>query len=312
MPVRVEELLPRAVVILDNLAETTTELRDLVGGEEFQKNIRESAKNVEKVTARLTETVAAIQGTVIRSQGDIDAIVSNLRLASSSVRDMTANLEGFVMDPNVHDNLRGTLASVRRSAETLEGVATSVEQTAKSVEGLVTAPEFQDDVRQTVSEARQTVEEARDAVGRVNRLLGGGGGPSLKVPSRGTNLDMLYVPDDARLRAELATSIPLSGNRFLELGLYDLGISNKLILQAGKPLGSRTDLRYGLYASRLGIGLDYNFSPRSFGRLDFFDTEKTRLNMRAGYRFSDSLGMLVGVDDLLGQNKATMGLQFSR
>ncbi len=312
MPVRVEELLPRAVVILDNLAESTAHLRNLVGDEYFQHDVRQSARNIEELTAKLDKTVGLIQGNMIRSRDDFDAIVSNLRLASSNVRNMTADLESFVSDSELQGNMRETLVAARRSAETLEEVAASVERSATSIEALVTAPEFQKDIRETVSDARQTVEAARDAVERVNKLLGGGGGPKFKIPTRDTNLDVLYVPDDDRLRVDLATSVPLSDSGFLSLGLYDLGVSNKLILQAGKPLGSRTDLRYGLYASRLGVGLDYNFSPRSFGRLDLYDTENTKLNMRAGYRFSESLGMLIGVDDLLGENKATIGLQFAR
>lgn len=311
-PVRVEELLPRAEVILDNLAESTTDLRKLVGNEEFQRSVRQSARNIEQLTARLDKTVALIQGNVVRSQDDIDAIVANLRVASLNVRELTADLDTFISDSELQGNIKEIFADARASAETLEGAAASVERSATSIEALVTSPEFQNDIRMTVSEARQAVESAREVVGRVNKLLGGGHGPKIDIPTRDTNLDVLYIPDDDRLRVDLATSIPLSGKRFLELGLYDLGVGNKLILQAGKPLGERADLRYGLYASRLGIGLDYDFSPRSFGRLDFFDTENTKLNMQAGYRFSESLGMLIGVDDLFGENKATVGVQLAR
>ncbi len=318
MPIRVEELLPRTQIILDNLAATTADLKELIGDEEFQRDVHESARNIALATDRLNQTLTTVQGIVVRSQDDVDAIVSNLRLASADVRAMTADLLGFAREPGLREDIRGAAASARRSAETIERIAASVERsaesferTAASVEGLVTDPAFQEDIRVTVSEARQAAEGARRAVERVNRIFGGGG-PSLRVPTRGLNLDMLYIPDDDRIRAELSTSIPLPRNRFLELGLYELGAGNKLILQAGQPLNSKTDLRYGLYASRLGLGLDHNFSSRSFGRLDLFDTEDLTLNARAGYRLNDNLGILLGVDDLFGSNKATLGVQLAR
>jgi len=310
--VRIEELVPRAQVILDNLASISSDMRELVGNEAFQKNILRSAENVAKVTARLDRTIALIQGAVLRSQEEVDAVVSNLRLASASVRDMAAKLETLISDPGLQEDIRGTFSATRRSAETLEEASASVERTAGSVEKLLTAPEFQDDIRQTVAETRLAVDEAREAIKRVNRVLGSGGGPSANLSTLGMNVDTLFIPDDDRIRVELSTTIPLSANRFLALGLYDLGGGNKLILQAGQPLGSRTDLRYGLYASSLGIGLDYDFSSKSFGRLDLFDTENMTLNLRAGYRFTDEWGVLLGVDDLLGDNKATLGVQLTK
>lgn len=311
-PVRVEELLPRAQAILDNLASISSDMRELVGNEAFQKNILTSAENVAKVTARLDKTIALIQGSVLRSQDEIDAVVSNLRLASTSIRTMAANLDALISGPGLQEDIRGTFSATRQSAETLEVASASVERTADSVEKLLTTPEFQDDIRQTVTGARLAVDEAREAIKRVNRVLGSGGGPSAKLSTLGMNVDTLFIPDDDRIRAELSTTIPLSANRFLALGLYDLGGGNKLILQAGQPLGSRTGLRYGLYASSLGIGLDHDFSSKSFGRLDLFDTEDMRMNLRAGYRFTDDWGVLLGVDDLLGENKATLGVQLTK
>lgn len=318
MPVRVEDLLPQAQAVLSNLADMSDDLRRLLGDEQFQQNVREAAANIARTTARLDETVALIQGTVLRSQDDVDAIVANLRLASVNVRVMTEDLLGLAGEPGLQEDIRNIAGSARRSAETVERAAASVERsaasierTATSVEGLVTDPAFQEDIRQAVSEARQAAQSAREAIEGVRGIFGGGvRGPRLQT--RGLNLDMLFIPGDDRFRAELSTSIPLPRNRFLELGLYDLGDGNKLILQAGQPLGPRSDLRYGLYAGRLGLGLDHSFSSRTFGRLDLFNTEDITLNARAGYRLGGSWGVLAGIDDLFGDNKATLGVQWAR
>ena len=317
MPVRLEDLLPKAQTVLANLADTSDDLRRLMGDRQFQRNIRDAAANIARVTARLDQTAALVQGSVLRSQDEVDAIVGNLRLASLNVRSITDQLLGLASEPGLKEDIRSTASSARRSAETLEQAvasaersAASIERTAASVEGLVTDPKFQEDIRQAVSEARQAAQEAREAIQGVRGIFGGGGS-GLKVPTRGLNLDMLYIPDDDRFRAELTTTIPLPKDRFLEVGLYDLGDGNKLILQAGQPVGGRTDWRYGFYAGRLGLGLDHKFSSKAFGRLDLFDTEDVTLDARAGYRFGENWGVLAGVDDLFGGNKATLGVQWA-
>jgi len=312
-PVLIEDLFPRAEVILDNLAAISKDLRGLIGNQELQKSIVQSAKNVQEATEKLNRTLALVQGTVLRSQDRVDAIVSNLKAASLNVRSMTADLESLVSEPRLHEDIRETVASARRSAETLEQTIASIDRSAASVEKLVTNPEFQENIRATVADARAAAQEAKEAVGRVNRIFGGGEGRhGVALPTRGLSMDLLYVPSDDRIRAELTTAIPLPDDRFLTLGLFDVGVSNKVILQAGQPFGSRTDFRYGLYASRLGVGLDHGFSSKMFGRLDLYDTENLKLNMRAGYRVNKDSSVLLGVDDLFGDNKATVGVQLAK
>jgi phospholipid/cholesterol/gamma-HCH transport system substrate-binding protein len=321
MPARIEELLPKAQIVLNNLASTTEELKELVGDERLQADIKQSAANIALATAGLNKTLAVVRGTVVRSQDDIDAIIGNLRLASLNVRGMTSDLAAFAAESDLKENIRQSVGSARRSAEALERAVASVERTvadvertAASVEALMTDPKFQDDIRMTVSEARQAAEDARVAISRVNRIFGGSGGkgPSVSIPTRGLNIDMLYIPDDDRIRAEVSTAIALPDNRFLELGLFDLGAGNKIIMQAGEPMTDSTDLRYGLYASRLGIGLDHRFGSRTFGRLDLYDTEDMKLNLRAGYRIGEGASVLLGVDNLFGENRATLGVQLAR
>jgi len=304
VPPRMEDLLPEAQLLVHNLAEVAEGLKDFIRDEELQGALRRSAANVEEATARMNQAVASIQGTVVRNQDDIDAVVANIREASESMQKMAANLEAVSGGEEIQQDIRETARVTRGAVESLERVVTSLEQ-------LVTAPEFQEDVRETASGARQAIEEAREVISRVGRIFGGRG-PRLEVPTRETNLDMLYRTEGGRLRAELSTAIPLRGSRFLELGIFDVGAGNKFILQPGHAIDGRTDLRYGIYASRLGIGVDHSFSSRTFARMDVFDPVGVKLNIRAGYRVSEGWGVLLGVDDAFGNNQPTLGVQLSK
>lgn len=305
VPTRIEDLLPQTQELLANLTEASENLRDLLGDRELQTQLHRSLANVERATARLDRTMAAIQGTVIAEQDEMRAIVSNVALASENVRDLTAELEQFVKQGGLQENIGETLASARRSAESLE-------RTTVSLEKLATAPEFQEDIRGTVSEAREAVKEARGVIDRLGRIFGKGPSLTAGIPTRESSVEALYRPGDGRFRTTLSTTVPLREDNFLDLGIYDVGAGNKLILQPGRPMSSTTDLRYGIYASRLGLGLDHVFSSRTFGALNLYDPDEPRLDVRAGYNITDNWGVLLGVDSLFGDNQLTLGVRLTK
>lgn len=305
VPPTFEDLIPKAQKLLDNLNVTTENLNKTLGSKEFQERINRSLANIESATARLNATMAAIQGTIITEQDEIETIINNVSAVSENLRLMTMEIEQFTREGGLKENIAATLNATRQAAESLE-------RTTANVEKLVTAPEFQEDIRETVKGAREAVEQAQEVLGRVERIFGKG--PLLKtnIPTRETSLDALYRPDDGRFRATAMTTIPLPNERFLKLGLYDIGEGNKLILQPGQALDSRMDLRYGLYASKLGLGLDYAFSSKTFGSLNLYGSKEPTLDLQAGYKVTDDWGILLGVDRLLDENQLTLGVRLTR
>jgi hypothetical protein len=78
-------------------------------------------------------------------------------------------------------------------------------------------------------------------------------------------------------------------------------------LQVGRPLGANS-LRYGLYASRLGIGLDVG--PPSHPRLsaDLYGTDEPHLDVAARARLGRGLDLKLGVQSLFGDNAPMIGV----
>lgn len=304
VPPRIEDILPAANELVANLNAVSKSLKDVLSDDEFETRIKRSLANIESATASLDRTMAGLEGIVTAEQDDIRIIVSNVARASESLRDLTGEIEQFARRGDVQSSITGTLSAAQKAAENLERTTASLEQ-------LTTSPEFQEDIRQTVSGAREAVEQAQEVLTRVKRILGGGSGGPLITP-RETSLETLFRPDDGRFRATVSATLPLSEHRFLNLGVYDIGADNKLILQPGQAIGPRTDFRYGIYASRLGFGLDHQFSARSYGTLNLHDPKDPRLDLQAGYNVTDRWGLLMGVDDLFGQNMFTLGARFTR
>jgi hypothetical protein len=77
--------------------------------------------------------------------------------------------------------------------------------------------------------------------------------------------------------------VPFSRTGLVDVGLYDLGQDTRLNLQAGNYLFAKPDekpgesaenllIRYGLYASKIGGGLEYNTLHGYGFRADLWDT----------------------------------------
>ncbi len=326
VPARPEDLIPKAQKVMDNLFEASENINKVLGSKDIGNSLDSILANLDSATARLDKTLAAIQGTVDSQQDDFVAIVGDISTSSKNLHELTNELTAYVKSGTVQNDITGILASVRKTADTLdrsaaslERSAGSVERTTTSVENLVTSSELQDDIRATVKEARGTVNEARKSVDHINGILGvgkpgAGKKPGLvpKIDIRKPTLETLFVSDESRLRATAHTSIGLKNNDFLRLGIYDFGGSNKTIIQPGLSLGKKTDIRYGLYASKLSIGLDHQFSDRVLGTANLYDASLMRLDLQGSYKITDNWGLMLGLDNLFGDNKLTIGGRFTR
>ena len=306
-PMKIEDLLPQAQALMTELRDSVASVRKLLEDEEYQGRIKRILANLETATNNMNEAMVSIKGTVVDEQGGIHAIVSNVRIASESLRDLTAELENLAKDTEIQEDIKGTVTAARSATESLERMTVSMEN-------LITEPKFQEDIRKTAAGAHKVVDKAQRVLDRFEKILPSGKAPkfgsSSSVPTRRTSLEILSSPGDGDIVPTISTTLSLKKDNFLRLGLYDVGITNKLIIQQGSPINSRTDIRYGIYASNLGLGIDYNFSPRIFGTVDVYDPENLRLDFKAGYALNDDWGLLFGVNDIFDDSQLTFGTRF--
>ena len=308
VPPRPEDMLPKVDKLLDTLTRAANNVDKMLSNKQFQQHLNNTLANLEKATAKLNQTIDVVQGTVVSNQDEVQAIIKNVVSATDSLQAFTEQLAEFSKSSKWQGNVSGMLEAARKSADSLQ-------RSTESLEKLITSPELQDDLRQAVKEARATIEEAHQVVGRVSQVLGVspkkvdlGAKASFREPS----LDAMFRPVDGNLRINGYLTIPKGGKRFLRLGVFDLGDTNKGILQPGRSLNDRTDLRYGIYASKLGVGLDYAWSPKLFGSANLYDQNQARLDVQAGYKLNDDWGVLLGVDNLFWTNQITLGAHFQK
>lgn len=302
-PMKIEDLLPQGQKLLANLTEASETLKDLVNDKQMHKQLKETFDHIEQASDNLNKTMAIIQQTTAGQQSNIKEIVDNFAATSRNVRTTTDELSRFAKNGNVQAHMSEILTSTAKTTA-------SMERTTASLEKLVTDPRFQGDIRNTVSETRATVENAHQALTKLNKVLGGKGGKML--PIKQTSIEGIYRPSDSRFRVDALASFKTGADGFFNMGIYDLGDGNKLVLQPGRSITANTDFRYGLYASKLGVGLDHNFSHKLSGNANLYDLNSPNLDILAQYKIKDDLGLLMGVDKLFKDNQLTMGVRMSK
>lgn len=312
VPPNPEDLIPKAQKLLASLTRTSDNLNSVLGDKEIRNRLDRSLANLESSTVTLNKTMLVIQRTVVGEQDEVQVIIANVVATTESLRVFTDELVRFSKQGNIQRDISGTLEAARQSAESLE-------RSTASLEKLATSPELQQDVVATIKEARATVEEAHKVIDHVADVVGVGkeGTPCKetlgpKINLREPSLDVMLSPADSNLRINGYLTIPQRSNHFIRLGVFDIANSNKGILQLGQSLNKTTDLRYGIYASKLGLGLDYAYSPRIFGSANLYNQNQVRLDVQGVYKVTDNWGVLMGIDELFWHNLFTVGAHFNR
>ena len=118
--------------------------------------------------------------------------------------------------------------------------------------------------------------------------------------------------DPSRLRVDMDARIPTGKRGFMDIGLQDIGLNTRLNLQNGIKMSDQTSMRYGIYASRLGAGLEWNPSDGFGIRGDLYDTSKVRLDLRGIFRVDSGVSFWVGGDNLLQNPTPLIGIQIKK
>ncbi|MCL6475347.1 MAG: MlaD family protein [Firmicutes bacterium] len=323
----ISDLAPVAQETLREVQRLVRSVNALIADPEMQAGIRQTLNNVEQASARLTVLIEQARGLLASTGRSLDAVVQDTRRSTRILPEVMADLKAlleqsrelvrtaqhatesfdrFVSDEQLQRNLREVAAEMNALSAKLNRIAEDI--------GKYTGDEeLRENVRGTVAEARATLTEARQATERINRFVERLIQPGkLSIRPTEVSLDVYGLLRDGNFRTDLTLSFPYRDNRFFYLGVYDVTESNKFILQYGSQLAPTLDLRYGLYASKPGVGVDWRFKPGLHLRADAFDPNDLQINTRAKIQLSTDWSLWVGIDSLFDQNQPVLGVQLTR
>ena len=291
-----------AQVSLDNIAATTASIRDIT---------RDNKSQIAAIVHNLDDTTSAVAGITGQTNqalksGSLTATVANLKTTTDNLAATTAkfnaiagNFQSLTGDPKVQSNLRETVANIAASSaqatlllERLNKLAgVRPKTTAVLVPGgpIVLVPDGVPTVKTTPA-------------------------PGQSAPYYLPRVDAVVNTRDRRFRTDIDAIVPLSITpvTFARAGIYDFGDSNKLILQAGRGLGTdgKMDVRAGIYASKLSVGGDVGLGKRTTLSLDIYDPNNYHIDAKGVLMLAPELGLVVGGENLIRHPGALIGLEY--
>jgi phospholipid/cholesterol/gamma-HCH transport system substrate-binding protein len=262
--------------------------------------------------------------------GDTEAIVANVKQITAQTERLMVSVDKLINDPELRGNADAIAANVADITNTSKAIAKNTEQIT---ENGVSISKNVDEITKNgigISENVKTISaKAIDLTDKANTLATGaieienqikgtldkvGGffnrGASRPIPLT-SQIDLLRESDPARWRTDINFSYPLSDS-ILHFGLFDAFETNRLTVQLGKPVTSTFGYRYGIYASKPGVGVDYALSRKVNLRGDLFDMNDPRLDLRLRVELGSGLHGWLGMDRLWRDNAPTIGIGIRR
>ncbi len=271
-----------------------------------QANLRQLLTNGNKIMADIGLATGKLTAYVKsgKLEGQIDGLMAELDKTVKAGQKLVGDLNAIVADPELKESLSSVLANANKISESGTRLAANAEAMSKNgVEITDNAVQVSKKVNALADDAKDLFDRLKKAVEKLPK--------EIKFPTIEAEADVMRETHPDRWRTDLNMKVPAFGNEFY-FGFYDAFESNKINLQLGKELGSSALLRYGVYAGKPGLGVDYRLAPRFSLRGDLFGANDTRFDVRARYDFGNGIFGWIGVDRIFRKNAPTIGVGFSK
>ncbi len=227
-------------------------------------------------------------------------ILANLNETSKKAAILMTEVEAMVSDPELRRALNQTATNMNSIMDTGTKIATNTEtMTANGI----TASENVVEITKKVS---QLADDAREVLEKIQRFFEKptGGGVLDKAK---TQAEVLRDIDGGRFRVDFNMKYPITDGS-LHAGLYDAFEGNKVNLQIGRPINKSSEYRYGMYAGKPGLGVDYSLTSKVRLRADAYGLNDSQLDVRAEFVLRNDLLGIIGVYRLGDKNQLTVGV----
>lgn len=312
-------ILDRADATMTNLQQSTASLQRVAADPRIRRTLDASLADLQATThlARMTAVSMSqdLKAIVKRNGTKIDQLADNaidtlqkLGDTVDAARSAVTRLTEQVSDPRLQQSLLETLDMARATVARFSQIASDIHQ-------LTGDPTIQTDLKATVANLRETVDEARPLMAKLNQLasvIRPGGKPRLGIGTPTIGIDFMARGNAPRFRSDVNLRVPLGADNAFDLGLYDFAETYRPNAQYETGLGKAADIRYGLYANKLGVGFDWRASPALGFVLDAFDPNRPQLNARGLIRLNPDFSLWVGADSLFRRTAPEIGLRLTR
>ncbi len=332
-----EGLLPDTGPTLNELNKTLVAFQELLQDDELKNGLKDVMASAKTTSDQFGRLAGNLNGTLDRNRADIDAMLDSMVAAMNDVQSVTAelnryatsgqmqaqvdsllstmnsaaqegealvrDLRAYTTDPEIQANLKKTLANFEAMSESGTRIAQDAETMTKNgIEISEKTSELMTRANKIAADLEELIGDVKGAVGRFSES----GGTSF-LPKIGVEGDLVYQSGDSQLRADVNLRIP-AGKDDLIFGLYDAFESNKLTAMFEKNVNDQLDLRYGVYASKPGVGVSYAIAPATWIESQLFGLNDARLDVRLRHRFGSTVHGWFGLENVFGRTTPAIGV----
>ncbi|MCE5198091.1 MAG: MlaD family protein [Armatimonadota bacterium] len=311
----------------------------------LKKSTESSAQLIESARALLNQSAPQVQETfanlavaseeAARVSKELDDMMTtdarpNIKALLGEARETMANLNIAIKQAGgLVSSFEGNSASISQAlnraneaAEQAVQMLTNLNEASSGIKDLATDKDLQQNLKATLCNAAQASEQANQLLTGLNKRFGGtgeNGGPTPQqkaaIPQYGITADGLWDTGDGNYRFDANYTFAGRDDSFYRLGLRDIGEETRLNLQGGLVFTQHDAFRYGMYASRLGVGYDRSLLGRKMLiSADLFRPNDPNLELRGVLGVSNHFGVYTGVSDLFdpdGRN-VLLGVRYSK
>ncbi len=320
----ISDLMAAGVQVLTNLNKMTHGINALLSNQQLLAKAQQgldSFSAAADAATRLAETTAALAE---QSQPEVIATLNQIRGAASDMRAVTIKFRSDVERGAIIGDLQATMKHAREIAENAERASASLaelssdpqmkqqirESLAAIHDAALSAKQVGEDLQTFSAEVRNAAPVIPKAARGVEQFAGTAETISerLKPPQVDAAFDILYGSEESRWFSSGRLDISTQPDRFLRIGMDDIGEESNVSVQLGERKGKRVK-RYGLYRSRLGAGMDVNLSNSVTLSLDVFDPNDLRADLLTDIAVVPGradLSIILGARDI-GQDAVLVG-----
>ena len=264
---------------LGQVQELLGSVNDVLGNKDLQRSLVQSMVNIQDVTKRLDRTMAVLENLAVSNQGQVTSILTQLDSATAgmdrtmqSVEAMMKNLETVGADPQTAENLRQTLSNITDASA-------RVVRITQGLENVIADEKTQEDLKATIHNARELTEKAK----KVKKQL-----DSIETHAEVTTL---YSSQKRDWDTSMGFNIGMEQGPFLNMGVEDIGETNRINFQLGKRQGNLAG-RVGAIRGAAGVGLDAYAGKNFKFSADAYDFNDLSVRLGAQVRVMDNTWLM--------------------
>ncbi len=271
----------------------------------FQEIMASAKATVQQTHDFATALTKFVKDSKLQS-GTTDLLAKASHIEDQSTQ-LLARLNKIAGDPEIQKSLQASAQNLAATTARGPGIADDAKKvTANLAEITERSKNLPDKISAVADKTTELENSLNTLVEKFN---------SVKPPNTDAfknivvEADLFRETNPSYWRTDVNLVYPLKSG-YVTFGVYDAFESNKLNLQIARSFG-RIDLRYGIYASTVGVGVDYALTHRLSLRTDLFDINSLELDAKLRYDFGGGFIGWAGIDRTFEKSVSpTVGIGF--